>query len=374
MSNLKFKLKLKEVVLNDDDYLKTFLIDINSAKNTIDLEVYIFETDSVGKIVTDALCNAAKRGVKIRVLVDGVGSISWGGELAAQMELAGIETRVFHPLPWKFMHWRRTSFLPHIFIQNIFYLLSRINSRNHRKVCILDKNIVYVGSANISDKAWRETTVKLINVNINDIQYAFDKAWGNPLIKKNVGDIFKKSADPSSFLLNYSWRLRHRYYSKLMKRISNCKKRIWVTNSYFVPDSRLLKKLIKASLMGIDVRILLPGESDLIYMSLVSTTFYSDLLKSGVLIYEYKPKILHAKILILDDWITVGSNNLNYRSFLHDLEVGVKIRSCEAQSVIEQQFMKDINQARQIQSEDLKSQFFFKKMIGRFILLVRYWL
>lgn len=374
--------EFKEVILIDDDYLKTLIVDINNAKKTIDLEVYIFEADSVGKAVADALCNAAKQGVKIRVLVDGVGSVTWGGKITDQMELAGIETRIFHPLPWKFLHWRRANYLPAAFIKKIFYLLSKLNSRDHRKICIIDKKIVYVGSANINDhlsddvivKKWRDTTVKIMNVNTDEIQYAFDKAWGRIPIEKHLFSIFKKINSKSIFHLNYSWRLRHRHYKQLIKRISNCKKRIWVTNAYFVPDSHLLKKLEKASQKGIDVRILIPGKSDIVFMSMVSTTFYSSLLKSGALIYEYLPTILHAKILILDDWIVVGSSNLNYRSFLHDLEVDVDIRSDENKDVIKKQFLSDISLSRQIKYEDLNKQTIYRKILGRFILLIRYWL
>lgn len=374
--------EFKEQILIDDGYLKTLIADINHAKKSIDLEVYIFEDDSVGQRVSDALCNAAKRGVKIRVLVDGVGSTSWGGKITEQMELAGINTKVFHPLPWKLLHWNRSNYLPNAFLKKIFYLLSRMNSRNHRKVCIIDKNIVFVGSANIGDhlsdnvtlKKWRDTTIKITNVNVDEIQYAFDKAWGHIPIENRLRHIFKKIDSQSIFHLNYSWRLRHRYYSQLIKRISNCKKIIWVTNAYFIPDSHILKALEKASRNGIDVRILIPGKSDIIFLSMVITTFYSSLLNSGSLIYEYLPTILHAKILIIDDWTVVGSSNLNNRSFLHDLEIDVEIRNDQTKDIIEKQFLYDISQSRQIKHEDLKMQTLYSKLLGRFLLLIRYWL
>lgn len=373
--------ELKEIILQDESYLKTLLIDINNAKKSIDLEVYIFGNDSTAKQVADTLCNAAKKGIKIRVLVDGVGSTTWGGEITTEMELAGIETRIFHPLPWKFLHWRRSTHLPPVFIKKIFYLLSRLNYRNHRKVCIIDNEIVYVGSANINNhlscsknhKAWRETTVKLINVATDEIQYAFDRAWSHFSIKKHLYAIYKNTFN-SIFHLNYSWRLRRQYHKQLMQRISACKTRIWITNSYFVPDNRLLKKLKKASKRGVDVKILLPSKSDIFLISMISNLFYSSLLKNGVSIFEFLPTILHAKILILDDWYAIGSSNLNYRSFLHDLEIDVEIRTQEAQKILDVQFLSDINQSDQIKYEDLKKQPFYKKLFGHLILLFRYWL
>lgn len=373
--------ELKEIILQDETYLKTLLSDINNAKKTIDLEVYIFENDSIGNLVADKLCEVAKKGIKIRILVDGVGSVNWGGALTNKMDLAGIETRIFHPLPWKFLHWHRASQLPTFFMTKIFYLLSKLNYRNHRKMCIIDNAIVYVGSANINNylssseayTAWRETSVKLLNINTGEIQYAFDRAWTHFSIKKHFYNIYKNSFN-SIFHLNYSWRLRRHYYKQLMKKLSTCKTRIWVTNAYFVPDTRLLKKLIKASQRGVDVRILLPSQSDVFLISMVSNTFYSSLLKNGVSIFEFLPSVLHAKILILDDWYAVGSSNLNYRSFLHDLEIDVEIRTPEAKNVINTQFLRDIKQSRQIKNDDLKKQSFYKKIGGQLLLLFRYWL
>lgn len=378
------KIEYKEEILIDEEYLLSLLEEINKAKYSIDMEVYIFDDDSVGQSVTEALCNAAKRGVKIRVLVDGIGSMNWGSKISNQLELNGIQTKVFHPLPWKISHWYRSTFVSKFIIYKIFFLLSKINNRNHRKVCIIDTNIVFVGSANINNHLlklntssannWRETSVKLVDVRTDEIQYAFDKAWGRIPFKNRLGKIFRNIHTNSTFQFNYSWRLRHQYYKSLLKQISHCNKRIWVTNAYFVPDSRLLKNLSKASRKGVDVRILLPEKSDVTMESIVTSTFYFTLLKNGVLIYEYIPTVLHAKVLILDDWYTIGSSNLNYRSFKHDLEVNVNIHTDEAKKIINTQFLYDLSQSRQLNLTDVNNQSIFKRFIARLILLIRYWI
>src|SRR5207249_2714190 len=104
------------------------------------------------------------------------------------------------------------------------------------------------------------------------------------------------------------------YYKNLLRRLSRCEKRVWITNAYFIPDAFLMKKLQDAAKRGIDVRILLPRKSDIAIMPLASSMFYNRLLRSGVRIFEYLPKILHSKILIIDDWMLIGSSNLNHRS------------------------------------------------------------
>lgn len=373
----------KEEILVDEDYLKSLLSEIKKSKHTIDMEVYIFEEDDVGQLVADALCVAAKRGVKIRVLVDGIGSINWGGRITKQMELNGITTKIFHPLPWKISQWHRSVITRRSIFSKLFYLLSKINSRNHRKICIIDQSVVFVGSANISNhlfsnhkasKGWRETTVKLIDVNVDEVQYAFNKAWGKIKFKTRLYKSFKKIAAHPVFRLNYSWRLRRKYYKLLLDRISKAKIRIWVTNAYFVPDNFLLKKLVKARRRGVDVRILLPSKSDVIVESIVSTIFYSILLKHNVLIYEYLPTILHAKILIVDNWYSVGSLNLNYRSFKHDLELNVDIHTHEAREAIDNQFLLDLSKSKQLHLIDVNNESIFKKLLARLILIFRNWI
>ncbi len=376
------KIEYKEEILIDEEYLRSLLEEINKAKYSIDMEVYIFDDDLVGQSVTDALCNAAKREVQIRVLVDGIGSMNWGSNITNQLELNGIKTKVFHPLPWRISHWNRSSVVSKFIIYKIFFLLSKINNRNHRKVCIIDKSIVFVGSANINNHLlklntssannWRETCVKLVDVRTDEIQYAFDKAWGRIPFKNRLGKIFRNTN--STFMFNYSWRLRHQYYKSLLKQIAHCSKRIWVTNAYFVPDSRLLKKLSKASRKGVDVRILLPEKSDVTMESIVTYTFYSILLKNGVLIYEYIPTILHAKVLILDDWYAIGSSNLNYRSFKHDLEVNVNIHTNQAKKIINTQFLYDLSRSRQLNLADVNNQSIVKRFFAWLILLIRYWI
>lgn len=369
----------QEIILIDSEYIQSLMLDIDLANSSIDLETYIFADDEVGKKVAERLCKAAARGVDIRVVVDGVGASTWGGEIANNLENAGIKTKIYHPLPWKIWHWRHSNHEPGFFLKKLFYLILKLNSRNHRKVCIIDKRIIYVGSANIYgpvdsiNQSWRETTVKLVDVNIDELQYAFDKAWGVSL-KKRFRYIFKRVTSQPTFRLNHSWRRRRIFYKLLLHRINHCKKRIWVTNSYFVPDSHLLNAIIHASKKGVDVRILLPGKSDVLVETLASATFYATLLKSGAKIYEYMPTVMHAKILIVDDWYSLGSTNLNYRSFRHDLEIDVNIRTQAAKDIIYQQYLYDLIQSRQVKEIDLHQQSVIKQLLGKLVLLIRYWL
>ena len=118
----------------------------------------------------------------------------------------------------------------------------------------------------------------------------------------------------------------------------------------------------------------MPQKSDVFIATLAAKTFYAELINHGVLIYEYEPGMLHAKILIIDNWYSIGSSNLNYRSLKHDLEIDVTIQTDEIKKMLEQQFMEDIKQSRLINMESLKNQSRIYYFLGRFILMFRYWI
>jgi cardiolipin synthase len=376
------RLYTEKLYVDGSAFFDELIHDIQQAKHNIDLEIYIFKGDKLGERVTEALIQAAKRNVKIRVLVDGAGTPVWGGSMTRRLERTGVETRIFHPFPWRIWHWSRSVIrLP--LLLKLIYLLLKINSRNHRKVCIIDQSVVYLGSFNISKchlkvedggAGWRDTGVRLQHVNIKDLQTAFQSAWTQIPIRERIQAIFRNVNKNPIFRLNNSWHRRRILYRNLLRRIQHCQDRIWITNAYFVPDNFLLRKIKEAALRGVDVRILLPRKSDVMYMPWASTTFYYTLLKSGVRIFEYAPNILHAKTLILDQWITIGSSNLNHRSLLHDLEVDVNLQLPATKNQILDQFQADLNNAKEISLKNWYRRPLYQRLIGRFALYMKYWI
>lgn len=370
----------ERVFFSGDDYFASLLSDIDQAKKSIDLEAYIFDLDNLGKKIVTALIAAAKNGVRVRVLVDGAGTPDWGGSWVRRLERAGVSTRVFHPFPWRLWQWSR-SYVRIPSVLKAIYLLLKINSRNHRKVCIIDEKIVYIGSFNVSQKhldkshhgeAWRDTGVRLSRINCKDIIQAFESSWAHLPVQERIKHFFNHIRTNPVIRLNNAWYRRRILYKNLLNRIKDCKNRIWITNAYFVPDNFLLRCLIDAANRGLDVRILLPQQSDVGFMPWASKAFYEKLLKSKVRIFEYLPSILHAKTLILDDWMTIGSSNLNYRSLLHDLEVDVNIRSIESKHVLEQQFLLDLNNSKEIYLTDWQKRRWYQRVVGWVLLYLKY--
>lgn len=374
--------KKETIFITGNDYFANMINDINSAEHSIDLETYIFRSDFLGKQIGDALLAARHRGIKIRVMVDGAGSPSFGGGFVRKLEKSGIETKVFHPFPWRFWQWNRTI-VRFPLVTKLIYLFLKANSRDHRKTCIIDNKIVYVGSMNITKSHlplsmkgdnWYDIGVRLIDSDIKPLKQAFELSWDHKDIQERLRDAFKHVNKNPVFRLNNSRHRRRILYKNLLKRISRCRQRIWITNSYFVPDNILLKKLSDAAETGVDVRILLPRKSDIFIMPWASTTFYRDLLKAGVRIYEYLPSILHAKALILDDWYVVGSSNLNHRSLLHDLEVDVNLREEESKRFLERNFLQNLENSSEINLDNWTTRPRYQRFFGRLFLYAKYWI
>ncbi|PHQ80743.1 MAG: cardiolipin synthase B [Coxiella sp. (in: Bacteria)] len=365
------------------DHFTAMITDIGQATSYIMLETYIYQKDIIGEKIMGALCAAAHRGVTVRILVDGAGSPLWATNYASKLEAAGGEARIYHPFPWQLWNYSR-SIIKLPFLLKWVYLLLKANKRNHRKVCIIDNSIAYIGSMNItkdhiSNEAggnnWRDTSVRVKYQNLDTLTHAFDNAWNHRTIPERINDIFRHIRHDPTFRLNYTWLRRRILYKNLLRRISKCRQRIWITNAYFVPDNFLLRRIKEAARRGIDVRILLPKKSDVFMMPWASSTFYYSLLKAGVRIFEYLPSNLHAKTLILDDWMLIGSSNLNHRSLLHDLEVDINVRKASSKKFLVDLFNTDLTQSKEISIKDLGAHRpWIHRFLGRLVLYMKYWI
>ncbi|RIL08655.1 MAG: cardiolipin synthase B, partial [Proteobacteria bacterium] len=313
----------EELFFDGDTFFTSLKSAIASAERSIELECYIFSQDSLGTEIIEALCAAAKRGVQVRIMVDGIGSLGWGPRYSEQLNQAGASYRIFHQVPWEWLRMHGPN--PGLLVSFI-ELLTRLNKRNHRKFCIIDERTAFIGSMNIWDvhlesrhgpDAWRDTGARIQGDEVINLLTAFNIVW---FTKRQKLLYFLRSRGrrmlfPESSLvrLNSTRKLRRKNYLGLISRIRSAKHRLWITNSYFVPHGALLRALGRASARNVDVRIIVPSRSDVIFMPWVTASFYQGLLKKGVRIFEYQKSVLHAKSIIIDDWTILGSSNLNYR-------------------------------------------------------------
>ena len=348
-------------------YFDALINDLDQAQEFIDLESFIFNLDETGNRVLNALKRAAKRGVRVRLLVDGFGSLRTISKLAGELSSTPVQFQVY----------RRILFNSSLFARKEMHYLSR---RNHRKSCLIDGHSAWIGSFNVSDvhtkhgsgslsflPPWRDSGICIRNTHFSALTEAFERAWGGSM--HHVLPFAKQK----HFLLNCTYTLRKSRNKILTDHLKTARTRIWVTTPYFSPDHTVLSALRKSAAAGTDVRVLLPKKSDVPGTSWFNSVFYKMLYLAGVKVYLYKSAVLHAKTILADDWAIVGSSNLNHRSRLHDLEVDAIVTDKTALQELKDQFMRDLEVSQQITITDPKHDSFVTRSIEQIALKMRQW-
>ncbi len=351
------------------------LVDIDRASQNIILETYMIRLDEVGQSFLTALIAASKRGVGIRLLVDGIGSYRDASRLADRLESENCQVRIFHPLPWDFPAYRRALTAGHLYSQALHFL-SRINRRDHRKLCIIDDYIAWLGSYNISadhfnrsiqdpSDNWHDTGLRVIGPVVAELKSNFEEVW-----HRKGGSIAYRAR---KLLSNNSIRARRSRNRRLVALLQAVTNRIWITNAYFNPSARILNTLKAAARKGVNVRIIVPSHSDVLLFPSLGRTYYADLLGAGIQIFELKSRILHSKTMLIDDQVLVGSTNLNYRSFFHDLKLDAVLNSRKSVQCMQEKYCADIEDCTEITLARWQSYPWFLAILGWISRIIRYW-
>lgn len=352
-------------------YFDHLIADINAAKSTIVLAVYIFSLDHIGNKLAAALKYAAGRGVKVRVVVDGVGSSGDGEALAQLLSSVNAEIRIFHPLPW-YLSSYKWSIGAGSFLEKFIHFVTLMNQRDHRKICVVDGIVAWCGSFNISDDhlvsiiPWRDYGVRLTGGPVSSLIDNFDSIWFSR-------EATKLSTRLRYFRSNNSIKLRRLSNRLLVYRIGRAKHRVWICSAYFSPSGAVIRAIKRARNRGVDVRLIVAARSDVVFFPLLSATYYADLLKLGMSIYCYQAGMLHAKCMLVDQRCIIGSSNLNHRSFYHDLEVDVVLSSQNSIASLRTLLEEDMANSQQLNQSDV-SIWSGSALFGWVLRIIRYWL
>ena len=324
---------------------------IAAAKDNINIETYIIEDDEVGNKFSDVLIARQAAGVQVSLIYDGVGSIQTPKAFFQRLKEGGIKTLEFNPVnPLQAKKgWA-------------------INQRDHRKLLIIDGQSAFLGGVNISSvyssgssakrktskkttdmTPWRDTHLLVEGPVVAEFQKLFIDTWGKqkgealperkyfpPLIQKGkeVVRAIGSSADDGG---------GGQMYNTLISVINSAETSVYITNAYFAPDKLIMDALKDAARRGVDVKIILPGETDSALIYYAGHSYYSDLLTAGVKIFERRVSLLHAKTALIDGvWSTIGSTNLDWRSFLHNDEVDAVVLGIEFGKQMNAMFDKDL--------------------------------
>jgi cardiolipin synthase len=341
---------------------------IAHASRDIYLETYIFAADKTGERFAEALAERALAGVSVRLVVDAVGSFDLSEPILRRLRSAGVQIAEFHPVaPWR-ARWGWSV-------------------RDHRKLLVVDSMIAFAGGLNIGDDyaprewaghAWHDVHVRLQGPCVREIEKQFLSTW-----RYAIGEqVTVRRATPAvlgparvQVLASGSRRGRRdisRNYHFAMKR---ARERIYLQAAYCIPERGLRRVLRNAVGRGVDVRLMLPGLSDVRAVQYASRATYASLLKSGVKIYEWMPTVLHAKTLVVDGvWCSIGSYNLDQRSLRYNWELTVVVVDRPTGAALEQAFEADLASCVQVDPQQWARRDLWHRTLERLFYMLRRWL
>jgi len=375
ITNIKLtKNNYVEILGNSEQVLKKMEELIRNAKEYILLEEYIFRNDEVGKKFIELLKTKVKEGIKIYVIIDAIGTRNTDSKVYCRLLSEGINIRVYNPI----FNWT----------------ILRIDYRNHRKVLVVDGNYGVVSGIGLGKeyKYWRDLGVYFEGESIKDLEDSFwlswkDAGWGfvyknihipilaeikekienlikpyqKPIERKN--EIKVKNKTKVRVVSTYPFFGHYELLNNYIEIINNAKEYIYITNAYFVPNVYIRNALKSAVERGVNVKILLPGETDLPVIRRASRIFFTNLLKNGIELYELKGQVLHAKYIVADDiYVSIGSTNFLDRAFFMNYECNVDIIDRKIALQMKEIFLEDLKKSKEIKYSEWKKRNIFLKI------------
>ncbi len=333
------------VLLNGEEIFPAMIEAIEGARRTITYAQYFYEDGPVSQAIAEALAGRCRAGVGVNVLLDAFGTLNMPSEYVELMRRSGCHVVSFRPLgPLS---------------------LPRANYRNHRRILVIDGRVGFTGGSGVSRKwmgngrvedHWRETDVRIDGPAVEYLQGAFMENWleatgivlggeayfPRPLAR--AGDVYAQVVRSSPAGGSFGM------YTMFLLAISSARRSVLITNPYFVPDDRLAEALVGAVQRGVKVQVLVPGPIDHNLVRQASRRRFGAMLKAGVEIYEYRAALLHAKTMVIDGvWGTVGSTNLDNRSFAVNDELNLVTYGPAVARRMEQIFAEDLRYSRRVE-------------------------
>ena len=360
-----------EILVDGSNFLPSMLDAIHSARETILLEMYLIESGAVVDRFIAALLDAAERNVQAYLLLDDYGAIG-----LKQRDRERLEHRNIHIAYYNRLH-------SHSTLQNLYriFLLRQehVLYRNHRKLLLLDGQTAYVGGTGLVDEfdppghpemQWRETMIRIQGPVVADWQQLFTTTWNQSsaqaLSLPDAIPVEHADAQRGRITVNDIER-----YSEVMlsltRHITHARHRVWFATAYFVPRWRIRRALKRAAKSGVDVRLLLPGPiTDHPAVRYISHRLYGRLMKNGVRIFEYQPRFFHAKSVLCDEWVAIGSSNFDRWNLRWNLEANQEIIDEVVARQAKEMFEQDFSNSVEYSYEQWYRRSWFKRLLQWF--------
>jgi cardiolipin synthase len=361
-----------DLLLNGDQIFPAALQAIRSARATITYAQYFYEEGSIGLELAEAFAERCRAGVRAHILLDGFGTLLIPADYRDAMTRAGCEVSTFRPLS------------PLVVLSPFGF--GRANNRSHRRILVVDGRIGFTGGVGVSPRwlgngrtegHWRQTDVRIEGPVVASLQGAFVENWleatgnvlgGEPYFPRlgRPGSVFGQVVRSSPAGGSFSM------YTMFLLAMSSARRSIYITNPYFLPDDRMTRALTEAAGRGVRVVILLPGAIDNVIVRQASRSHFGPLLEAGIEIHEYRAGWLHAKTMTVDGiWATIGSTNLDTRSFALNDEVNVVVYHADVVGQLEKIFADDLMYSRTVGLEQWRSRGVVDRLLEMLSLPVR---
>ena len=356
-----------EVLYNGEEKFPKLIQELKKAQTSIHLDYYIIRDDDIGTQIFEILCQKASAGIPVRIIYDDVGSsISRNG--LNKLKSSGVEVFPYMPVLFsRFAH--------------------KANYRNHRKIAVIDNETGFLGGINIKDKYinpnkqglyWRDTHIMIKGEAVIDLQYLFISDWyfvsGQKIDLNEVRYENKYQISnhvPTSILGSDYGKSNQTIMEAFFGMITSAREEILITTPYFIPDESIFNALKITSKSGVKIKLIIPEKTDIRTAFYASQTYLKELLLSGVEVYFYTKGMMHSKTMIIDSLIsTVGSTNMDQRSFSLNAEVNAFIHDKTFAEKLKSNFEEDLKDCYKLQLEDLKNRPWYVKVLSSIARLV----
>ncbi|MED7668801.1 phosphatidylserine/phosphatidylglycerophosphate/cardiolipin synthase family protein [Pseudomonas moraviensis subsp. stanleyae] len=341
-----------ELLIDGPQFFPRMLEHIADAKEQVELELYLVEAGACADAIVQALVAAAERGVRVRCLFDDYGSLAFTLTLRQRLTQAGVELRFYNRLSWR--RW----------VGNFY--------RDHRKLLLVDQCLAVVGGTGVTDEfwtpghdvsEWHEVMVEISGPLVLDWQLLFDRQW--------IANRYRRAWRPAAHFglprlprvpdkgegmgrVAYADARQHRdILQSLFRALNSGQQRIWMATPYFLPTWQIRRSLRKAAARGVDVRLLLTGpRTDHPSVRYAGHRYYPRLLKAGVQIFEYQPCFLHLKMVLIDDWVSIGSCNFDHWNLRFNLEANLEALDPALTAAVQASFVNDFGLSQLVSLEE----------------------
>ena len=355
------------VFTNGQSFYPAMLQAIGEATRSINMELYIFQPGKIGDQFVAELSAKARQGVRVTIVVDAIGSLSFWGRPLRRLRKAGCRVQSYQQLRW--------------------YSLARLNNRTHRELLVIDGKVAFMGGAGIADwwvypsfkrlrwhKPWRDTMVRVEGPVVAALQGVAAENWleccGEILTGPEYFPNLEPAGDTTGFVVKSSPSDRATAsrvtFQMLMEAADHS---IHISTPYFLPDRALRRALIDSASRGVAITVIVPGRNtDQKWVRLASRRMWGQLLEAGVRIFEYRDTMTHMKLLVADElWCVLGTTNIDNRSFEHNDEVNIALRDRGLAARLLEDYVRDIADSREMSLDRWRRRPLWEKVVGPFV-------